>query len=240
MPRLAAVLRTLVAACVAVTATAASAVAQQPVTLDFSPFRRATTTEFQAVPGGDVYQGGFGFFASFGTGARNALGTWGVNDPRPDLRANVPANLGPTRAALWATQFNEQINVFREDDRAFDLFSIDVGHMYSSTYLLSGDLAPISLTFSGLYALGGSITQTFTIPIPPLVGGVRTPVLTTLAFDSRWRGLDQFGWVQGGGSSTTHQFSSVTLAVVPEPGTSLLVGTGLLLVGVVARRRRTA
>jgi hypothetical protein len=150
----------------AVATLTASSAAAQPVRIDFAEFRRAETTEYQATPGGDVTSKGFDFYAAFGTGARNALQTWGTNDG--ELSNNLPTNLGPTAAALHATQFGERIDMQQSQGRLFQLFSIDVAHMYSRSNLLSGDLSPITLFFYGFNAAGANDRSvSFNIPLPP-------------------------------------------------------------------------
>lgn len=216
----------------------ASAQPLQPFRMTFGAFRSAQSTEWQATPGGDVYDAGFGVFAAFGSGARNVLGTWGVADSDPTLLANVPRNLGATSAAMFGTAFNEQINMFREDEYLFNLTSIDLGHMYSRSYTPFNSLSAFSLTFTGFLFGGGSITQTFNVPVPSEVGGDIFPELTTFVFDSRWRNLVEVAWLQGNGSTVVHQFSNITGAIVtPEPSTYILMATGLVVLWVSRRRR---
>lgn len=228
-------------------ASASPAAAQQPFNIGFSAFRSPVTTEYQATPGGDVYEAGFAIVAAYGTGARNALGTWGVNDPtRPDLMANVPRNLGPTKAAMWGTAFGERMDMYREDGYLFNLTSIDLAHMFARSYLLSGTLAPLSITFFGFDATGvntPALQQTFSVPVPSVVGGDITPELNTYAFNSNFQSLSQVAWFQRSGNSTgsaiSHQFTNIQgIALVPEPGTYLLVGSGLFAIVLIGRRRR--
>ncbi|MDX2192938.1 MAG: PEP-CTERM sorting domain-containing protein [Gemmatimonadales bacterium] len=242
----------LVAAGALLAGVAAPAAAQTRVLIDFSPFRSAVTTEFQALPGGDVYQHGFGIFATFGNGARNALGTWGTDavQERADLFANVPTNLGPTSAAMWGTQFAEQMNLFREDGRTFRLHTIDLAHMYARSYLISGDLAPFSVRFFGIPAgqTTFSITQDCPLTLAPIVGNDRPPQLQTCTFDSRWRNVREVAWLNQGqqgnsalaGSAFSHQFTNIDATIVPEPGTWAFMATGLLGLAAAARRRRSA
>jgi len=229
-----------VALSVALAASSLSAEAQPtPFTLSFGAFRSDQTTEWQATPGGDVYESGFGVFAAFGSGARNALGTWGINDDDPTLKANVPRNVGATSAAMWGTRFTEQINMFREDPYLFNLKSIDLAHMYSRSYTPFGALAPISLTFFGFFVGGASITQDFTVPVPSVVDGDIIPELNTYFFDSRWADLVEVAWLQGSGSNTVHQFTNIQGELItPEPSTYVLMGTGLVAL-FAARRRRS-
>jgi hypothetical protein len=121
--------------------------------------------------------------------------------------------------------------------RAFSLFSIDVAHLYSTAFVPT--LQNFTLTFSGSYPVGSVIQQSFLVTVPPAgPDGIQRPLLQTLTFDARWRGLDNVWWGQGSALSTLHQFTNVTAAVVPEPGTYVLLATGLAGLALVARRRR--
>ena len=240
------VLRSVAAAAALILAAAAPAAAQR-VLLDFAEFRSPTYVEYQATPGGDVSTKGFDLLAAFGAGARNALGTWGtVEDPE-----FLPSNLGPTAGALWGTAFGERIDLRATDRRPFNIYSIDVAHLYPRSYLLSGDLSPINLWFYGLNAAGQTIASTsFTIPAPALVGGQQMPLLNRLLFGAEWRALASVAWFQASGpagpgltapttqgSAVSHQFTNISAEIVPEPGTYVLMLTGLGGVLVIARRR---
>jgi hypothetical protein len=121
--------------------------------------------------------------------------------------------------------------------RTFNLYSIGIAHLYSTEFTTI--LQSFPLTFTGSTAVGSTIQQTFTIVAPPTgPDGIQRPLLQTLTFDARWRDLTRAAWPQQTALSTLHQFTNVTAAVVPEPGTYLLVATGLAGLGLVARRRR--
>lgn len=226
---------------------------------DFREYASPTTTEYQATIGAPVTSGGFDFYSAgiFGLGpARNALGTWGT-DPGADPigAANLPVNLGSSTAMFATLGAGDEIEMYASGSNPldaqilFNLRSIDIAHLYARSYFqpLPVGLAPFSLTFYGI--VGGFpasgplpvITATFTIPAPPTIDGSQRPVLTTLTFDNRWRGLSAVLWTQGEFLNTNHQFTNVNASVVPEPGTYLLMLTGLGGVAIVALwRRRTA
>lgn len=236
------------AASLVLSVAAAAPAAAQVTTIDFAEFRRPEYTLYQATPGGDVTSKGYSFLAAYGTGAQNTLGTWGTVEDAEKL----PSNLGPTAAALWAYQSGERIDLVNEAGFGFDLLSIDVAHMYPRSYLLSGDLAPITLFFYGFDQNGlntAALVQSFTITPPALVGGEQTPFLQTLAFNQNFRNLSGVAWFQQSGpfnagstgSAFSHQFTNVVVnTVTPEPSTYVLLGAGLAGVLGMARRRRRA
>lgn len=245
MRRLRTLAASLAAAFVSVLAAVPTASAQQRVLVDFAKFRSASTREYQATPGGEVSSKGLSVYASFTAGSRNALGTWGtVQDPQ-----HLPTNLGPTAAAMWGTQFGERMDLEATDGRLFNLFSMDVGHLYNRSYLISGDLAPIDLFFYGFNEFGQvALATAFAIPAPAIVGGQQAPVLSTLVFGGDWRRLSGVAWFQASGpfnaqvlgSGVSHQFTNISASVIPEPSTYLLMASGLAGVLVIARRRRAS
>jgi hypothetical protein len=195
-----------------------------------------------------VRSGGLDFYAAEAIqppnqSSRNVLATWGY-DPSDPANINRPLNVG-TSTTLFATVLGEEINVYAAGSNAlfgpygtFGLYSIDVGHLYSSAWA-PFTMAQFDLTFFGLLRSGTTVSQTFTIPAAPTIGSFRYPVLNTLVFNTNfYADLTNVWWNQGSGSGTAHQFTNVVQVVIPEPGTYLLMLTGLSGLALVARLRR--
>lgn len=229
--------------------------------IDFRDYRSPESTEYQATIGAPVTAGGLDFYeTSFynGSSSRNVLGTWGTDaDMDPYGVLNVPSNLGPSAATLFATALGVSTDIFgagadpvqaRSTWPLFNLYSIDVAHLYSSAFLGGGlSLSSFTMRFFATHTTGSSFFQDFVINLPPMVDGVRTPVLRTLTFDERFRSVNNVWFYQGArfegstmvtGSGMATQFTNVT--TTPEPATVVLFGTGLLAIGAMAHRRRRA
>jgi hypothetical protein len=233
-------------ALVALLALPAGSLSAQPVQrITFSEYASPFTTEYQATVGRPVVSGGFQFVAYRSTGARNALGTWGTDLNQDEGALNQPTNRGNS-VAMFGTTNAEVIDMLVAGEfplaptRQFDVFSIDVGHMFSSDYIVGGSaLEPFQLTFSGWTTPTGTaqLSQTFTIPVP----ASGDPFLNTLMFSNAWRGIYRLSWSQSNVSTSQfHQFTNIQAQVIPEPSTYVLLGTGLIVLYGVTRRRRTA
>ena len=211
--------------------------------IDFSDYASPVATEHQATYGNPVTAGGLAFYESSlynGNSSRNVLGTWGTSD---GTAVHIPSNANGS-TALFATALGVEIDILAQGSDpvlglydTFGLTSIDVAHLYSNP-TSPFTLTNFTLTFFAADPEFNVFSQSFTVAAPPLVNGVRTPVLQTLVFDNRFANVINVWWNQGTGSGTAHQFTNV--AVVPEPGTWVLMLTGLGGVGVVGLRRRRA
>jgi len=220
--------------------------AQITATSTFSEFISPTTTEFQAAVGRPVTSGVLDFYDTelFISGARNVLGTWGVSLSDPGA-VNRPTNVGSSNT-MFATQLGEEVDIFGTGSDIvlgrfvfFSMISMDISHLYSTAFS-PFPLTPITLTVFGFGPSTGNavIQKVFTIPAPPLVGGIQKPVLTTLFFDSLWSSMSNVWFSQSTSSSTAAQFTNVTATLLPEPSTYAMVLTGLLGLGFVGARKQ--
>jgi hypothetical protein len=224
--------------------------AQQTVRIDFREYASPVTTEHSASIGIPVSSQGLDFIVAEefapAPGGRNALGTWGSSPADPGF-VNRPLNIGSS-TSLFATAagVGEEIDIFGSGSDLvlgsfipFSVSSIDVGHLYSQSF--SGiSLSSFTLTFFGFGpTTGGMIQQAFIIAAPPVgPSGFQDPLLQTLTFDNRWQNLQNVWWFNTTAAQTRHQFTNVVATVIPEPGTYLLVLTGLGGLGLVGVRRR--
>ena len=119
-------------------------------------------------------------------------------------------------------------------DAPFSISSIELAQF------LSGTQPAQVVTFTGTLVGGATVMQSFTIPT-----GSGSPTLATFTFLPTFANLRtlQFS-AQGPQSYQFYQFTNlrlnqVAVTTTPEPGTWALLGTGLMALGGVARRKRT-
>ena len=147
----------------------------------------------------------------------NAFGVLGPTHPGYTGSPQQP------NAALFNRSLEAVTLLSRQDGNAFDLFSIDLAE-------LNGDVTPpdfLTVTFDGLLASGGTVTQTFQLDGDAFG-------LETFAFTG-FTGLSQVSWTQGP-ASLAHQFDNIVTAI-PVPAAVWLFGSGLLGLTGVARYR---
>jgi hypothetical protein len=118
------------------------------------------------------------------------------------------------------------IQLTRVDGQPFDLLSIDLAR--NSAF----DPAP-TVTFTGVKAGGGTVTETFTVTTP-----IGTAAFQTFDFTG-FTGLSSVSFGQPQLSDGLNQFSMITIAsnAIPEPSSLCLVAAGGL-VGLAFRTMR--
>jgi hypothetical protein len=107
---------------------------------------------------------------------------------------------------------------------AFDLSSIEL------SILASYGTSP-AVNFTGNQMGGGTVNQSFT---PSIFG------FTQFNFTG-FTNLTSVSWMQGSGEGNAHQFDNINVhdrGVIPEPGTALLLGLGIVGYGLIRRRQR--
>ena len=142
-----------------------------------------------------------------------ALGTW------------CSGNANYAGTALFVNIVNGTGVLARTDGGAFDLLSISIAHVFRNAQ------PSMSRTFTA-HSLSGTSTNTFTLPSH----GTGAPTFSSFAFDASFHGVTSVDFAPN--ASPYYQFDNVELAVAPEPASIILLGSGLLGVFGVARRRK--
>jgi hypothetical protein len=205
------------AACAALALAAPAARAQTPFTLNFNGIGLTDPSGVQSVPNCYTESG----IRVTVVGEACGLPAMGM---APALAAFTPANAtGYTGSPALFNNLGFSVDFTTVGGLPFSMSSIDLAPVF-----LIGSPA-MSVTFTGMRTGMANVSQTCN-----LAAGLRT--LSRCNFT----GFTNLASVRmtPSGPDFSVQFDNVTGSVVPEPGTVLLVGAGLLGAAGFARRRR--
>jgi len=193
--------------------------AQAGLILDFSDIPSGTLTVFAPYS-----SQGFDLFSSSGGFVFNSPDT---GNGAPQTVGNNPFYAGANGLAAFAPS---TITLLQSSGDSFSLLSIDLARNFAF------DPAP-SVTFTGIFAAGGTISQTFAVT-------TSSPPLTFQTFDfTGFTGLTAVQWDQPSFTAGLHQFGNINLSPdtssVPEPSSLALLAIGIVTIGGYATRRKS-
>ena len=186
--------------------------------MTFLPVACATGGSYSA---GDTYsESGF----TISSGVTGGLAGWCAD---ADTYSSQAGYAGPGMALAY-----QGINatLTKNGGGPFSINGIELAHLYS------GEYGAQSFTFTGNLYGGGTVSQTFTI-------GPETahPLFSPYFFDASFTNLASVVFATQ--DYAYYQFTNVALdgyqlGTVPEPGSIVLLGSGLVGLGGIVRRRR--
>ncbi len=172
-------------------------------TINYSAYRSTTTTEpgYQATFGNPLTSKGYELY-DFYTQSNSAgpsafssqqVATWGTS--ASDLGSkNLPSNLGPSAAALWANGTTDRLELYSTGNgvtpQAFRLYSMDMASLFAASSITPALGAPASMNIYFQYYksltsyLNGTPDGDVSafVRVAPTVNGDIVPLLRTVDF----------------------------------------------------------